>query len=215
MTDAATALPAHRIRMRSLLPWLALAFALTASQIPGIDAGTGAAWLAELRQGTGATALVLLAIVYAAALALPFVPGMEIGLLIMLVFGPAGAVVAWISTVCGLGAAYAAGRLLPPHLIPQRLRGATACAAPLGATGGWRTRPSCAGWLHRHRHVALALCLNLPGNALVGGGGGIALLCGMSRRFSAWRYLATVALATSPLPLLVLAGLPVLDRLAG
>ena len=51
------------------------------------------------------------------------------------------------------------------------------------------------------RYVTLALLLNLPGNALLGGGGGIMLLAGLSRLFALPQTLATVALAVMPVPL--------------
>ena len=52
----------------------------------------------------------------------------------------------------------------------------------------------------------IALLLNLPGNALIGGGGGIGLIAGMSRVYSFPRYFLLVGLAITPLPLLFLAG---------
>ena len=55
-------------------------------------------------------------------------------------------------------------------------------------------------FLLRHRHVALALALNTPGNSIIGGGG-IALLAGSTRLFSAAGFLIAVALAVSPVPL--------------
>ena len=53
-----------------------------------------------------------------AALAVPFVPGMELGLLIMVVYGPLGVAVAYVATLLGLSLSYATGRLLPVHRIP-------------------------------------------------------------------------------------------------
>jgi hypothetical protein len=61
-------------------------------------------------------------------------------------------------------------------------------------------------FLLSHRHLTLAVCLNLPGNSVLGGGGGIAALCGLSRQFHWWRYVLTLIVATAPLPLLVLIG---------
>jgi hypothetical protein len=66
-------------------------------------------------------------------------------------------------------------------------------------------------WLGAHRYLALAICLNVPGNAVVGGGGGLALLCGLSRQFDGRRFALTIALAVSPLPLLILTGILSLD----
>ena len=59
-------------------------------------------------------------------------------------------------------------------------------------------------WLLKHRYIAVIVALNVPGNALIGGGGGIALLAGMSGLFTFPRYLAALALAVLPVPLFVL-----------
>ena len=72
---------------------------------------------------------------------------------------------------------------------------------------GRTTAGRLAALLFDHRYLTLAVCLNVPGNSVLGGGGGIALLCGLSRQFS-WRsFLLILAIATSPVPILVLAGL--------
>ena len=59
------------------------------------------------------------------------------------------------------------------------------------------------GWLIRFRLIALAVLLNVPGNALLGGGGGIGMVAGMSRLYGVPGYLFTVCVATAPVPLLV------------
>jgi hypothetical protein len=59
-------------------------------------------------------------------------------------------------------------------------------------------------FLIRHRYIALAVLVNLPGNILIGGGGGISLIAGASRLFSLPGFLTTIALAVSPLPLAIL-----------
>jgi hypothetical protein len=71
-------------------------------------------------------------------------------------------------------------------------------------------------FLLSHRHFTLAVCLNLPGNSVLGGGGGIAALCGLSGQFVWWRFVLTLVIATAPIPLLVLFGQidiePLLER---
>ncbi|MDH3691134.1 MAG: hypothetical protein OEU36_16950 [Gammaproteobacteria bacterium] len=71
-------------------------------------------------------------------------------------------------------------------------------------------------FLLSHRHLTLPVCLNLPGNSVLGGGGGIAALCGLSRQFHWWSYVLTLIAATAPIPLLVLSGQidiePMLER---
>ncbi|MEO6269299.1 MAG: hypothetical protein ABIP08_03240 [Lautropia sp.] len=71
-----------------------------------------------------------------------------------------------------------------------------------------------AGWVLANRYLTLGVSLNLPGNSLVGGGGGIALLCGMSRQFGWVRYLLTVCLTVSPIPIMMLTGLSHVDMAA-
>ena len=61
--------------------------------------------------------------------------------------------------------------------------------------------------LLRHRHVGLVVLLNLPGNSVVGGGGGIALCAGMSGLFPLPGFLAAVLLATAPVPMFFWFGL--------
>jgi len=48
--------------------------------------------------------------------------------------------------------------------------------------------------------------LNPPGNALIGGGGGIGLIAGMSRLYPFPKYILLASIAITPLPLLFLTG---------
>ena len=59
-------------------------------------------------------------------------------------------------------------------------------------------------FLLRNRFLALIVALNLPGNAFVGGGGGICLIAGFSRLFALPSFLLAVAIAVMPLPLMVI-----------
>ena len=54
----------------------------------------------------------------------------------------------------------------------------------------------------RWRYVMLGLLLNLPGNAILGGGGGICLVAGLSGVYAPRATVLTLALAIAPLPLL-------------
>jgi hypothetical protein len=51
--------------------------------------------------------------------------------------------------------------------------------------------------------LTLAVLLNLPGNIIIGGGGGIALIAGMTRLYSPPTYLTTIAIAVAPVPVIV------------
>ena len=174
--------------------------------------------LASMRAGAGVGTLLLLAVGYSLALAVPFVPGLELGLLIMIAFGPAGAAVAYGATLLGLSLSYAAGQMLPTSAIGRSRYGTGLLAqhaqhnglGPTWLTDGPMTHrwsPRWLAWLGTHRYLALAVSLNLPGNAVVGGGGGIALLCGLSRQFVYRRFLLAVSIGVAPLPLLVLLGI--------
>jgi hypothetical protein len=56
----------------------------------------------------------------------------------------------------------------------------------------------------KYRYVALLVAINVPGNIVIGGGGEIALMAGMSRLFSVPLYLLTIAIAVSPIPVLLI-----------
>ncbi|XKH01579.1 hypothetical protein LG325_02045 [Marinobacter nauticus] len=174
--------------------------------------------LLSMRDSLGPITIVLFVIVYGLVLAMPFLPGVELGLLIMAVFGPAGAVAAYVATFGGLMLAFGVGRTLPEHVVMMWL-GRVGVALPQGGMAAAVDRmikpktmdlsPSrrLVAILMNHRYLSLAVGLNFPGNAALGGGGGVALLCGVSRQFSFRAFALTLAIAISPVPMLVLAGL--------
>ena len=173
----------------------------------------------------GLIAALLLA--YALLIAVPFVPGVELGLSLLLLEGPVAAPWVWLATVGGLALAYGAGLMLPAARIAAGLRDirqnrAAALVdevAPLNTQG--RIDLLCKrlpGWLAplalRHRYVLLGLLINIPGNALIGGGGGIGMIAGLSRIYAPLPTLLTFAIAVSPVPLLFwIYGVPVLTLL--
>jgi len=160
--------------------------------------------------------LLVGSLIYLLLLSLPFVPGVELGLLLMCVFGQKGILPIYFATVGGLMLAFMVGRLLPQERIDAWMeRFGVAFKldnAKLGflqiieksAIGRFIGEDSrIGGYLKNSSHVVLALLLNLPGNYLLGGGGGIALFCGITRQFRWPGFLLTVVIATSPVPLLV------------
>lgn len=58
--------------------------------------------------------------------------------------------------------------------------------------------------LLRHRFLALAVALDLPGNAVIGGVGGICMVAGFSRLFALPSYALTLAISVSPVLLAIL-----------
>lgn len=160
--------------------------------------------------------LALLLLAYALLLAIPFVPGVELGLMLLAVEGARIAPFIWAATLLGLGLAYAAGAVIPYPALRRMLEDVrlTRAAALVGALepldraerlGLLRDR--LPRWLsplvRSHRYALLALLINLPGNSVLGGGGGILLLAGVSRLFSPLATIATVAVAVAPVPILV------------
>lgn len=173
--------------------------------------------ITSMRDSWGIPALVILGFGYAVTLAVPFVPGVELGLLIMAVFGATGVLIAYAATIAGLSLGFVAGRCLPEQvtrILSTRLDRAgstqdleSTMRDTVTQSRLVRRMPKKAlHWLLKHCYLTLALCLNLPANSVLGGGGGLALLCGGSGQFH-WRpFVLTVAVATAPIPVLVLLG---------
>ncbi len=156
------------------------------------------------------------AAVYVMTSALPFVPGAEIGLGLILAFGARIVLLVYLCTVSALVIAYLVGHFVPVSVlvrifgyfgmertarlatqfekldIDQRL-------ALLVSHSPKRFIPA----LIRHRYLALIVLINTPGNSLIGGGGGIAFTAGLSGLFSFCRFALTTAIAVAPVPLFV------------
>lgn len=143
--------------------------------------------------------LIVVTAIYAILLAIPFVPAVEIGLIIMVMFGKTGALCAYLATMIGLSLAWLVGRhlvegrqALPERAqqiiarVQKRMPGLPAGIAPV---------------------FALAVLLNMPGNTAVGGGGGISMLYGAGRLLSWPAFAVTAGVATAIVPLLFLLGL--------
>lgn len=154
------------------------------------------------------------ALVYVTTMAMPFVPGIEIGLAVMLTFGRSAIVAVYVCTQIALLLSFVVGRLAPPAAL-IRLTGWLRLIAfrdlllrlePMTPSErlGYMLRRAPRRWVQAlvaHRYLALAVLINLPGNAIVGGAGGIGLLAGMSRIVTLPRYVLTMAIATTPVPL--------------
>ncbi|MFY0691813.1 MAG: hypothetical protein JXR14_07820 [Paracoccaceae bacterium] len=151
---------------------------------------------------------------YVVLLAIPFVPGAEIGMTLLSLFGAKVAWIVYFATIAGLSIAYSAGRLIAPKalvglLARLGLRRAAAFARQQRDLDEkeWletllsRTDKRLIPFLLRNRYLALALLINLPGSALIGGGGGIAMAAGLSRLFAPLPFLVTILIAVLPVPL--------------
>ena len=154
---------------------------------------------------------------FAVLMAIPFVPGIEISLALLAVFGPKVAIAIYAATVAALTLSYLIGSKLSLNLIAtlfgslglQRAKGLVLSLQPLSAEQRFEVLIEHAPKrivpvLLKHRYIAIMVALNMPGNAVIGGGGGIALLAGMSGLFMLPRFLASVSLAALPVPLVIL-----------
>ena len=156
------------------------------------------------------------AVVYVVLLAFPFVPGAEIGLALLAAFGPAIAPLIYVCTVTSMMLAYVVGRFVPLETLVRlleglRLRKAAALvarAAPLSPQDRLAllldgNSKKAVKFALRYRYVALAVAINTPGNSVIGGGGGIMMMAGLSGVFTPLATAVVVVLAVSPVPIAV------------
>lgn len=178
-------------------------------------------WATTRAEAIGSESLMIglfatLLLAYALLIAVPFMPGIEIGVGLLIMKGAAIAPLVYSATVIGLLIAFLAGRFIPHkwlHDILADLRLKSACRlvnrlAPLDGEArlnilterapNW-LKPLVGPW----RYLVLAALVNLPGNSVVGGGGGIAFTAGFSRLFRPGWTALTIAVAVAPVPLMV------------
>lgn len=160
--------------------------------------------------------LVAMLLAYSLLISVPFVPGIEIGLSLIILRGPAIVPYVFLATVCGLALSYFAGRYIRYSWLRKILTD-LGLKRPAEFLERVQTLPAeqridlmcerLPDWLGprlvRWRYVMLALLVNIPGNALIGGGGGICLVAGLSRVFAPVATVVTIILAVAPVPLLV------------
>lgn len=160
--------------------------------------------------------LALCLVVYAILIATPFMPGIEVGIALLLLQGSAIAPYVYIATVIGLMTAYFIGQTVPHALLKK-------CFADLGLKRAYdylddientppenrltKQRDLLPGWLGKltidYRYVTIGVLLNVPGTFAIGGGGGILMAAGLSRLFNGWVVVLTLLIATLPVPLFV------------
>ena len=162
-------------------------------------------------------AIMIGAVAYVGLLAMPFVPGAEIGIALLAAFGAAIAPLIYVFTVAAMMLAFTIGRFLPISSLERLFRvlrltraaDLVAKAAPLSKDdrlamlleGQSKRAVSIAV---RYRYLAIALAVNMPGNSIIGGGGGIMMIAGLSGIFAPLATFLTVVIAVSPVPLAVL-----------
>jgi hypothetical protein len=153
---------------------------------------------------------------YTLLMAIPFVPGAEIGLTVLMVIGPKVAPLVYFCTLGALLLSFAIGRYIPDQkLINLFYRfGLTRAGNLLNELKELnvqdrlqlivsRSPKKLVPVLIRFRYLALLLTINVPGNVVIGGGGGIAMIAGISRLFKFPHFALTIAIAVAPFPLLL------------
>lgn len=161
--------------------------------------------------------LMAAAAAYTALLAVPFVPSVEIGLAIIGLLGVRIVPLVYICTVAGLSLSFLVGRLLPFswivsffHFIKfRRVSTLLRELEPMGTAERLnfllsRAPNRIVPLLLRHRHLTLAVLLNMPGNIVLGGGGGICLVAGASRLVSLPSFMITAMISVAPVPVAIL-----------
>ncbi len=152
---------------------------------------------------------------YVVIAAIPFVPAAEIGLAMLLLFGAKAAPVVYAGMVVALVLSYCVGRLVPISAVARGLNwlGLHKAAQLALNTNIKSTKkrmdmmadkmPSrIAATIFRNRYLVLAIAINTPGNAIVGGGGGLALAAGASKLYPPLPYILCILCAVAPVPLI-------------
>lgn len=161
--------------------------------------------------------VLAVAAIYMLASALPFVPGAEIGFALMMVFGGRIAILVYLCMVLALWLAFGAGQLVPKATLTRlfvslRMKRAAVLVRQTAEMSPGQRRDYLLNrssgrvvpFLLKNRYLAMIVVLNMPGNVVLGGGGGIALFAGMSRLFSTLGFCLATALAVAPVPVIVM-----------
>ncbi|MEH6525440.1 MAG: hypothetical protein V7723_05160 [Sneathiella sp.] len=185
----------------------------------GIIAGD---WLPELiNPNSGSTdgpakqmMVAMTALLFVIVSAIPFIPGAEIGLGLLMVMGAQVLFLVYFCMVLALNISYLFGRFVPARATIATfsffgLKKASELAkqiAPLSKEERLTFLTNKAPrfiipFLLKHRYLALVVVLNIPGNTLIGGGGGIAFIAGLSGIYSFPAYILTILIAVAPVPL--------------
>lgn len=138
--------------------------------------------------------LFLALLVYAILLALPYFPSVEIGFAIMVIFGKPGITFAYAATLIGLLVAFLIGKLIQKHGLVNHVFYRV-----------WKSEFTTK-LASKSPFLALIMLINLPGNIVLGGGGGIALNYGMTKQLNILTFTLAIAIGVAPLPLLMLLG---------
>ena len=167
-----------------------------------------------LNEATMQKVIIASMIAYTILIAIPFVPGVEIGLAVIMILGTKILALVYLCTLMGLSLSFIIGRFIPERVLIVFLRfmhlnrAGKLLASLEGLDSQSRLKTilqqsprKFIPLLLRHRYIALMVAINLPGNTVIGGGGGISLMAGLSRLFHPPIFILSIAIAVSPVPL--------------
>lgn len=206
-------------RMRSRLPGLIARIAVRLIVLLALIyavhllIGWFEAQVADKSPGAQMAMAVSVLAAYAILIAIPFVPVAELAFAALMMRGADIAPAIYLATLAGLMLAYWVGRVLPLGWLERACAdlGLGRVAARLTAFVALSREQRLAALrqqlprvlapvLTDYRYLLLAVLINVPGNTIIGGGGGIMLVSGLSRLFSPFGVLLTLALAIAPIP---------------
>jgi hypothetical protein len=160
--------------------------------------------------------LVILLVAYALLITIPFMPGIEIGIALLLLEGASIAPYVYLATMSGLFLAFLIGKWVPLKLLHNtfrdlRMRRACEMIAEIERTPKderllrlqTKLPKPLALIAVRYRYLLIGALVNVPGTFAIGGGGGILMLAGVLRLFHWSGIILTLAIATLPVPLAV------------
>ena len=161
--------------------------------------------------------ITTLIFIYAICMILPYLPAIELGLFLLAMLDIPGILMLYLVTVAALSLSYGIGRMVPVSALRALFQflhfqkaSELICSGSECDEKGQIDRfiehapKRFIPFLLNHRYCVFAVVINTPGNMIIGGAGGIALMSGMSRMFGTGKFLVTVLVAVSPLPIIVI-----------
>jgi len=159
----------------------------------------------------------MLLLIYAICMMLPFMPAIELGLVLLAMLDIQGVIMLYGITVVALSISFAVGQLVPIQVLARlfhflHFRRAAELVKVAGSYGEQEqverliqhSPRRLVPFLLRHRYGVFGVAVNTPGNVLLGGAGGIAMISGISRLFNFGSFVLMVMIAVSPLPVIVI-----------
>lgn len=159
---------------------------------------------------------IILIVLYILLMSIPFMPAIEIGWMLMIIFGAEGVLFVYLCTLLALLLSFSAGRILPVRIFSGILEWLHLEKAKNLVLRVHKLRPTermnilmeaspsrFSSSLLKHRYLLIGVLLNIPGNMLIGGGGGIGVLAGMSSVYSFAKYMLLISVAILPVPIVM------------